>query len=139
MKTRACVPACYEEWRTIPGFSDYSASSFGRIRRETASPKAVAGHIKRLSYDGRYQITRLYTDDGRLVSRRIHILVALAFLGPKPDPTLEVNHLDGDKLNNVPSNLEYITSYENEMHAKRLKLKAHGAHWYEVRGLKVPA
>lgn len=128
-----------EEWRTIPGFEDYSASSLGRIRRDTASPAATAGYVKRLSFDGRYRITRLYGSDGRLVSRRVHILVALAFLGPKSDPTLEVNHKDGDKLNNVPANLEYITSYENEQHAKRLGLKAHGERWHALRGMKVPA
>lgn len=136
VKTEALAPVRWEEWRAIPGYSHYSASSLGRIRRETASPRAVAGYIKRLSNDGRYGITRLYADSGMLHSRRVHILVALAWLGVKPTPEHEVNHINGDKLDNRPENLEYVTSYENEMHAKRHGLKASGERWHALRAQK---
>lgn len=39
----------------------------------------------------------------------------LTFVGPS---NLEVNHKDGNKLNNNLSNLEYCTSKENMSHAK---------------------
>jgi len=126
VKSSSVPEADTEVWRTIPGYSAYSASSLGRIRRETGSRVAVAGYVKTLSQDGRYGITRLYTDDGVLHSRRVHILVALAFLGPKPTPAHEVNHRNGDKLDNRPENLEYISSDENEAHAARNRLKRWG-------------
>jgi hypothetical protein len=47
----------------------------------------------------------------------VHILVGEAFLSPRPEG-LCVNHIDCDKTNNRPENLEYITRRENSFHAK---------------------
>jgi lambda repressor-like predicted transcriptional regulator len=50
----------------------------------------------------------------------VHVLVAEAFLGPKPTPTYEVNHVvDGDKQNNRSWNLEWATHGGNIRHAFR--------------------
>lgn len=49
----------------------------------------------------------------------VHKLVAHAFIGERPEG-LQVNHKDGNKLNNVPSNLEYITDIENKLHAQAM-------------------
>jgi len=49
-------------------------------------------------------------------SRCVHLLVAGAFLGPKPEG-MEVNHLDGNKRNNRPENLEYTSRSGNMKHA----------------------
>lgn len=43
----------------------------------------------------------------------VHKLVALAFLGPRPDG-MEVAHNDGDTANNTPTNLRYAFHSENE-------------------------
>jgi hypothetical protein len=42
----------------------------------------------------------------------VHRLVADAFIGPCPSGH-EVDHLDCDKTNNTPGNLEYVTRAEN--------------------------
>ncbi len=55
---------------------------------------------------------------GRLQS--VHKLVAAAYMGPAPEGK-EVNHKDGDKQNNRPGNLEYVSRSENMRHAN-----AHG-------------
>ena len=49
---------------------------------------------------------------GVTVSRRVHVLVALAFLGPRPSGTV-VRHLDGNAFNNHRSNLAYGSQLEN--------------------------
>ena len=49
-------------------------------------------------------------------SKTIHRLVATAFI-PNPTNLPEVNHIDGNKLNNHVSNLEWITPSGNRQHA----------------------
>lgn len=51
--------------------------------------------------------------------RRVHVLVALAFLGEKP-AGLQVNHIDADKTNNRAANLEYVSPLRNMLHARAL-------------------
>jgi hypothetical protein len=47
---------------------------------------------------------------------KIHRLVAAYFIENKDNKT-EVNHIDGDKLNNSINNLEWVTHRENMIHA----------------------
>lgn len=51
----------------------------------------------------------------------VHRLVAATFLH-NPLKKTEVNHIDGNKLNNNVCNLEWVTSSENKAHAKDNKL-----------------
>ena len=54
-----------------------------------------------------------------------HRLVMRCF-EPNPDyDKLQVNHIDGDKLNNSLENLEWCTNQENRIHAVKLGLAAH--------------
>lgn len=52
----------------------------------------------------------------------VHRLVAKAFV-PNPVNLPEVNHIDGDKMNNNADNLEWVTSSQNQRHAFRLGLQ----------------
>ena len=49
----------------------------------------------------------------------IHVVLAKHFLGEKP-PGFDVNHKDGNKLNNNIENLEYISHAENKAHGFRV-------------------
>tara|TARA_R110000868_G_C10554360_1_gene736213 strand:+ start:99 stop:569 length:471 start_codon:yes stop_codon:yes gene_type:complete len=49
----------------------------------------------------------------------IHGLVAKYLLGDRPSG-LVVNHIDGNKLNNAPSNLEYVSIAENIRHSIKM-------------------
>lgn len=51
----------------------------------------------------------------------IHVLVANAFI-PNPENKPQVNHKDGNKLNNSVSNLEWVSASENVIHAKKHNL-----------------
>ena len=62
-----------------------------------------------------YLAVDLY-ENGERKTKRVHRLVAEAFI-PNPDNKTEVNHKDGNKLNNNVSNLEWVTSKENVRHA----------------------
>ena len=52
----------------------------------------------------------------RVKSFTVHSLVAWLFVTCPPDAT-EVNHKDADKSNSAASNLEWVTSSANKLHA----------------------
>lgn len=56
-------------------------------------------------------------------NKRVNRLVAETFIGEIP-MGYQVNHIDGDKLNNHQNNLEIITPSENTKHAYRIGLKS---------------
>lgn len=61
------------------------------------------------------------SDKNKSKPRRVHRLKAIAFI-PNPQNLREVNHDDGDKLNNDLSNLYWATHKENMEHAFRIGL-----------------
>lgn len=69
--------------------------------------------------------------DGRRVVRLVHVLVAQAFLPPRPSPNHEVRHLDGDKMNNSAANLAWGTRKDNaadrERHGRTSRGERHSA------------
>ena len=103
-----------EKWRIVhDGF--YEVSNFGNVRRLKPGISTFVGRpiIPVGSSSGYFQVSL-----GGLRKRRmyVHQLVAEAFLGEKPKGCV-VNHIDGNKINNNISNLEYITYAENSQHA----------------------
>lgn len=107
-----------EVWKEVKD-GRYEVSSFGRVR---------CCLQKKGTWKGR-MLTGCMTDRGYLKIRcnelskdfYIHRLVAEAFLGTC-DRRLEVNHKDGNKLNNYIINLEYVTRGQNMKHAYALGL-----------------
>lgn len=88
----------------------YSITSNGDvISRKTNKPLVTS-----LSNAGYLQVALWKNNKGS--TRHVHRLVALHFL-PKVDGKEFVNHIDGNKLNNHFSNLEWVTKSENSIHA----------------------
>ena len=108
-----------EKW--IPGFhGHYSVDNLGNlISYKGRSKRYLIGGVDKDGY--RKAILCL---DGKRHYERIASLVAMAFIGPRPDG-LVVRHLDGNLLNNKPENLSYGTQKENiadkEDHGTKLK------------------
>lgn len=113
MKTPKCPIVLVEEWR--PTLFGYEASSFGRIRNPKSKRILAPGNNRG------YQGVTLMGDDGKRRTTSVHKAVAHAFIGPRPTG-FHINHIDGVKDNNAPSNLEYVTCRENVQHARRTGL-----------------
>lgn len=103
-----------EQWSQIPGVDGrYFISDRGRLFNGGAG-----GHcgIVKPGISGGYPSYN-FPKCGGYVCKKIHILVAEAFI-PNPRPEADqVNHIDGDKTNNCVENLEWVTQSENVLHS----------------------
>ena len=114
-----------EEWRAVlDGY--YEVSSLGRVRRARPAPGTTVGKliILHLNQHGYYDFTA--STGGPRRSHRVHTLVATAFLGPIPEGKCGVNHINGVKTDNRPSNLEWADAFEQMGHASKMNLVAYG-------------
>lgn len=113
-----------EQWREFA--PNYEVSDAGRVRRSADGRKTFCGRIMKLQQQRVGYLSVNPTVDGKNVQFYVHDAVALAFIGPKPAGA-SVNHIDGDKMNNTASNLEYVSHAENMRHASESGLMVHGA------------
>ncbi len=105
------------EWRSIPGYSRYSASSNGLVRGDVVGRGRKLGVLATHTSASGYVRVGIARDDGARSSVGVHRLVALAFV-PASAKRPHVNHIDFDRSNNAASNLEWVTAAENNAHSK---------------------
>lgn len=104
-----------EIWKDIRGFEGYyQISNHGRLK---SFKKMTQGKIMSVKHSGGWYLTVVLMADNQRLTKRIHRLVAEAFI-PNPDNLPEVNHKDLNKQNNHVLNLEWTTTAENNEHAR---------------------
>jgi NUMOD4 motif/HNH endonuclease len=116
-----------EIWKPCPGFEEsYEVSSHGRVRSSRKWSNTQVGYIlKPKTMKGRGYLLVTLMKGGRKYSRRVHILVAKAFI-PQPLDTDQVNHENGVKADNRVSNLTWTTQEGNNLHAAETGLNPRG-------------
>ena len=115
-----------EIWKDIPGYEGlYQASNLGKIKsleriakKKYRNDRIVKERIMHgtKNQDGYLKVhfknKALNIDKGLF----IHRLIAMTFI-PNSDNLEQINHKDGNKLNNRVDNLEWCTNLYNQQHA----------------------
>lgn len=109
-----------EKWKQIEGYKPiYQISNMGRVRSLARKTNDNGGlfhrkeRVLRQSVDKNgYHFVFLYDLNGRKKTITVHRLVALAFVRNHENKP-EIDHIDGNKSNNTPNNLRWVTHREN--------------------------
>ena len=113
-----------EVWQPVRGYEGrYEVSDTGQV-------KGLRGLLKPNFRTDGYVHASLWKHGTRRCFQ-IHRLVAIYFI-PNPNQYPQVNHKDGNKTNNVVSNLEWCSAVENAIHAVSL-FGLHGENRYNCK------
>lgn len=116
-----------EKWKEIPGYEGaYLISSRGRVKSLKRKGKTKNIILKTATSKGKKRKEGYHTvalSMGGISSTHfIHRIVAKVFL-KKPKGIWQINHKDGNKLNNSVENLEWCTCKKNILHATKSGLR----------------
>jgi len=109
-----------EIWAKIEEFPRYSISSMGRVKNSRTG-RLIRIRDPHKDTEG-YCVVRLRVRPRRIKGRRIHRLMALAFI-PNDDPIGKplVDHIDRNRTNNALSNLRWVSYITNARNSGRSK------------------
>lgn len=105
------LPNVSELWKPVPFLDGVEASNLGRVRAIVHPGGGTVTRLKVLKGErmqSGYKAHRI-----RGVRYQAHRLVCAAFHGAPPFEGATVDHLDGDRMNNLACNLEWVTRAEN--------------------------
>ena len=119
-----------EIWKDIPDYEgSYQVSNMGRVRSldrvvtfKDGSTRKYKGKVLKPHLNDRGYVRLTLCNDNGCNIKRVHRLVLGTFKPHVNMKDLEVNHMDGDKLNNHLTNLEWVTARDNMLHAYDLGL-----------------
>lgn len=117
------------EWHPFPEYEDIlEITRDGRVRSfdkriacpQSGGSRVIPGRERKVCNSKGYKIVHVKVD-GKKVGIYLHRPIAILWV-PNPEGKPYVNHIDGDRSNNDPSNLEWCTHQENMAHAFRTGL-----------------
>ena len=95
----------------LKGYEEYQIDTNGVVYSKKGKPLSPS-----LTRKGYHHI--LTSVNGHVKGHQVHVLVANQFLkNDDPKHKIQVNHIDGNKINNNVDNLEFVTPSENTLHA----------------------
>lgn len=116
------------EYKTVKGLEVYAASMCGKIIRISTGKFMKQYPTGRNGYLGFRTCV-----DNKSGTEFVHKAVANAWLyNDDPLNKIQVNHKDGNKLNNCVDNLEWVTRSQNLRHAINTGLKGKGSVLYNA-------
>ena len=113
-----------EIWKPIEGYEGlYEVSNYGRIKsiigfngHEYVKRNKILKNSRQNAKSSYYRSVVNLCKNKKAKTYKVHRLVARAFI-PNPNNYPEVNHIDGNPLNNRVENLEWCTTKHNIHHA----------------------
>lgn len=126
------------EWRPVVGFEKYEVSNDGRVRSLYYGGKELKPYTQPYGH----QEVKLRKDK-KTHATTVGVLVASAFIGPRPEG-LMVCHNDGDPTNNSVENLRWDTQASNirdsvrhGTHPNASKEKCSKGHYYNTENTRI--
>lgn len=105
-----------EIWKDVKEYEGlYQISNLGRIKSFHKKEKILKTSYQYMKY-GYIREKIDLSKNGKKKSLKVHRLVAEAFI-PNPENKPQINHIDGNPLNNNVFNLEWCTNQENIIHS----------------------
>lgn len=112
-----------EIWKPIKGYEGlYEVSNLGRVKSLPRRGTYGIEHILKPSPNKKGYPQVQLCKNSEYCPKRVHRLVAENFI-PNPDNLPQVNHIDGNKLNNNVENLEWCTNEYNYKHSIKMGLR----------------
>lgn len=103
-------------WKPIKGYPNYEVSSSGEVKNTKFNRKIAYSFASRSLT--KYARVTLFKNNTRHY-KQVHRLVAEAFI-PNPSNLPQVDHIDGNGLNNTADNLRWVSASENIKYSFKL-------------------
>jgi hypothetical protein len=121
-----------KQFTKINGYSDYylcrETTEVLSLKKRKNTIDGTSKILKQVNNSkntsNNYYIVTLVDNSGSRRNRPVHRLMCETFL-PNLENKAHVNHIDGNKLNNCLTNLEWATEQENSQHAVDTGLTTH--------------
>lgn len=117
-----------EIWKEVTVNPNYLVSNLGRVKAKERQVNCHKGFRNKKEHLLKPQNNHGYYNVAFLVNGKhrrflVHRLVMYAFKEERPYPEWEIDHINGNSLDNRLENLEYVKSSENTKRAYELNLQ----------------